>query len=89
MRSAEANARLARVCGPRPQPRRLTGILGDTSADRSVWNHATMRTRLIAVAATLVNRSGRPTLRLPLNWPWAEQFTDTLNAVRALPAPSG
>ena len=67
----------------------MNGILGDTSADRTVWNRATMRTRLIAVAATLVNRSGRPTLRLPLNWPWAEQFTDTLNAVRALPAPSG
>lgn len=68
---------------------RWTGLLGDTRAERVVPNHATMRTRLVAVAATLVNRSGRPTLRLPLNWPWAQQFTDTLNALRALPAPSG
>lgn len=68
---------------------RWTGLLGDTSADRVVLTHATIRTRLIAVAATLVNRSGRPTLRLPLNWPWEQQFTDTLTALRALPAPSG
>lgn len=52
-------------------------------------NHATIRTRLIALAATLVNRSGRTTLRLPLHWPWAEQFTTMLNTLRALPAPSG
>lgn len=68
---------------------RWTGLLGDTSADRAMLNHTTMRTRLIAVAATLVNRSGRRTLRLPLNWPWAQLFTDTLNALRALPAQSG
>lgn len=68
---------------------RWTGLLSDTSEDRAVLNHATMRTRLIAVAATLVNRSGRPTLRLPLHWPWADLFTDTLNALRALPALSG
>lgn len=68
---------------------RWTGLLGDTNPDRVVCNHATMRTRLIALAATLVNRSGRPTLRLPLDWPWADQFTETLNTLRALPAPSG
>jgi prephenate dehydrogenase len=68
---------------------RWTGLLGNTNADRTVSTHATMRTRLIAIAATLVNRSGRSTLRLPLNWPWAKLFTDTLNALRALPAPSG
>jgi len=68
---------------------RWTGLLGDASPDRVTLNHATIRTRLIAIAATLVNRSGRPTLRLPLNWPWAHQFTQTLNALRALPAWSG
>ena len=66
---------------------RWTGILG--GGDGPTMNHATMRTRLIAIAATLVNRSGKPTLRLPLNWPWADQFTATLTALRALPAPSG
>ena len=49
----------------------------------------TQRTRLIALAAVFVNRSGRPTLRFPARWPWATQFTQTLNALRSLPAPSG
>jgi hypothetical protein len=49
----------------------------------------TRRTRLIALAAVLVNRSGRPTLRLPARWPWARHVDQTLNALRALPAPSG
>jgi hypothetical protein len=66
---------------------RWTGLLGGN--DSPVLNHRTMRTRLIAIAATLVNRSGRPTLRLPLDWPWEQQFTHTLAALRALPNPSG
>ena len=66
-----------------------TMILGDTRTDPDKWNHRTIRTRLVALAATLVNRSGRPTLRLPLNWPWAEQFTQMLTALRILPALSG
>ncbi len=45
--------------------------------------------RLIAIAATLVSRSGRPTLRQPIDWPWANQFTKTLTELRALPAWSG
>lgn len=59
------------------------------SHDGPAMNTRTVRTRLIAIAATLVNRSGRPTLRLPLHWPWADQFSATLNALRALPAWSG
>jgi len=68
---------------------RWTDTLGDPTTDRPRWNHHTMRTRLINLAATLVNRSGKPTLRLPLDWPWADRFTATLTALRALPAPSG
>ena len=49
----------------------------------------TRRTRLISVPAVIVNRSGRTLLRLPARWPWAPAFTTTLNALRALPAPSG
>ncbi|MCP4329097.1 MAG: IS1380 family transposase [Alphaproteobacteria bacterium] len=49
----------------------------------------TRRTRLIQVPAVTVNRSGRTLLRLPTRWPWAHAFTNTLNALRALPAPSG
>lgn len=66
---------------------RWTGLLGDPAG--TPVNHRTLRTRLIAIAATLVNRSGRPTLRLPLDWPWEQQFISTLDTLRALPAPSG
>jgi hypothetical protein len=49
----------------------------------------TRRTRLISLAAVIVNRSGRMLLRLPARWPWATEFHAALNALRALPAPSG
>ena len=49
----------------------------------------TRRTRLITLAAVLVNRSGKPTLRFPSRWPWARQFNDTLASLRALPSPAG
>ena len=49
----------------------------------------TRRTRLISLAAVIVNRSGRRLLRLPARWPWAKEFHAALNALRALPAPSG
>ncbi len=45
----------------------------------------TVRTRLIAVPARLVNRAGAPTLRGPLQWPWAGWFISRLDALRALP----
>jgi len=49
----------------------------------------TRRTRLIAVPAVIVNRSGRTLLRFPARWPWAHGFTKPLSALRALPVPSG
>jgi hypothetical protein len=45
----------------------------------------TVRTRLIAIPARLVNRAGTPTLRGPLHWPWAGWFTSRLAALRTLP----
>jgi hypothetical protein len=60
-----------------------------TLADQPPATNRTLRTRLIALAAVIVNRSGRPTLRLPTRWPWADTFTTALTAMRALPAPSG
>jgi Transposase DDE domain group 1 len=45
----------------------------------------TVRTRLVAVPARLVNRAGTPTLRGPLRWPWAGWFTRRLAVLRALP----
>jgi hypothetical protein len=58
-------------------------------ADQAPVNNRTLRTRLSALAAVIVNRSGQLTLRLPARWPWASAFTATLAAIRALPAPSG
>jgi len=49
----------------------------------------TRRTRLISLAAVIVNRSGQMLLRLPTRWPWANEFHRALNALRALPAPTG
>ena len=48
-----------------------------------------MRTRLISLPGRLVNRAGRPTLRLPDRWPWADTFTAALDALRLLrPVPT-
>jgi hypothetical protein len=49
----------------------------------------TIRTRLIAVPARLVNHTGTPILRGPLNWPWRHWFQQRLATLRALPVPTG
>lgn len=49
----------------------------------------TRRARLISLPAVIANRSGRMLLRLPARWPWAHHFHTALDALRALPAPSG
>ena len=61
----------------------------DTLAGAPPATNRSRRTRLVALAAVLANRSGTPTLRYPARWPWAPQFTATLSALRALPGPSG
>ena len=58
-------------------------------AGASPATNRSRRTRLVALAAVAVNRSGTPTLRYPARWPWETQFTATLSALRALPGPSG
>ncbi len=58
-------------------------------ADASPATNRSRRTRLVALAAVAVNRSGTPTLRYPARWPWETQFRATLSALRALPGPSG
>lgn len=58
-------------------------------ADQPPTTNRTRRTRLISLPATAVNRSGKPTLRFPTRWPWAQQFLHSLDAIRSLPGPSG
>ena len=64
---------------------RWTAALGDMRPDHTLTVARTQRTRLLALPGRLVNRSGRPTLRLPARWPWANQFLATLTRLRAIP----
>jgi hypothetical protein len=64
------------------------GIWGDLITGKPMVTNRTRRTRLIALAAVIVNRSGRHLLRLPTAWPWADQFVSTLEQIRSLPAPA-
>jgi hypothetical protein len=64
----------------------LTGIVNDNELTVA----RTQRVRLLSIPGRIVNRSGRRTLRLPNNWPWADLFLNALSALRALPqTPSG
>ena len=58
-------------------------------ADHPPVTNRTRRTRLISLPAAIANRSGRILLRFPARWPWAHQLHTALDALRALPAPSG
>lgn len=48
-----------------------------------------IRRRVYNVTGRLVRTGRRVILRLPRRWPWAQLITDTLQRLRALPAPSG
>ncbi len=68
---------------------RWTTICGHVRADDQLIVARTIRTRLVALPGRIVNRAGRPTLRLPTGWPWATEFTTALDTLRTLrPAPA-
>jgi hypothetical protein len=68
---------------------RWAATLGDIATRNRLIVAHTIRTQLIATPARLVNRSGTLTLRLPTNWPWADEFTHALTNLRQLrPAPT-
>jgi len=66
---------------------RWTATIGEPVESLTVAR--TLRVQLVNVPARIVNRSGRLTLRLPARWPWAHRFTTRLEAIRALPVPTG
>jgi hypothetical protein len=67
---------------------RWTTIIGNARVDNQLIVARTIRTRLLALPGRIINRAGRPTLRLPVNWPWAVAFITALDTLRALhPAP--
>lgn len=68
---------------------RWTGSLGGIRTDDQFVTARRVRTRIVALPGRLVNRHGRPTLRLPTHWPYQTDFDKALQAIRALPAPSG
>jgi hypothetical protein len=63
---------------------RWTTILGNARGDNQLIVARTTRTRLLALPGRIVNRAGRPTLRLPTRWPWANEFTTALRSLRGL-----
>ena len=64
---------------------RWTARIGRLHDPNRLTVAATITKRLLAMPGRLVNRSGRPTLRLPANWPWAAPFTAALRRIRNLP----
>ncbi len=68
---------------------RWTATIGKIRADNQLVVARTLRTRLLAIPGRLVNRSGRPTLRMPTNWPWAKPFITALDSLRELAPATG
>lgn len=64
---------------------RWTARIGRTQPPHQLTVAATLAKRLLAMPGRLVNRSGRPTLRLPAKWPWAHTFAEALHRIRSLP----
>ncbi len=64
---------------------RWTAMLGEITQEGELTVARTVRTRFLSVPARLVDRSGRPTLRAPLEWPWANAFERAIGLLRALP----
>jgi len=63
---------------------RWTATIGEADPVRELTVARTLRTRLIAIPARIVNRSGNLVLRGPKNWLWAEWFHRRLDALRLL-----
>jgi hypothetical protein len=64
---------------------RWTDQLGGTRHGDELTVARTLRARLVALPGRLVNHAGHHILRLPLNWPWANEFTTALTSIRNLP----
>ena len=54
---------------------RWTAMLGELTPDDQLTVARTVRTRFFSFPGRLVSRSGVPTLRGPIAWPWAQAFT--------------
>ncbi len=69
---------------------RWTALLGGLrSEERTYTVGRTHRVRHVTMPARLVNRAGTLTLRAPKRWPWADEFTHALTALRHLEPATG
>ena len=64
---------------------RYIAILGQTQPAARLIYGRTIRTRLLGLPGRLVNHSGKPIVRLPARWPWANAYLTTLTNLRNLP----
>ena len=64
---------------------RWTARLGAIHPDTQLTVSRTIRSRFLSLPGRMVNRSGKPVLRLPERWPRANTFTTALDRIRALP----
>ncbi len=64
---------------------RWSAMLGEITPKDHLTVARTVRTRFLSIPARLVSPGGRPTLRAPLEWPWAKTFERALELLRALP----
>ena len=80
--------RLACLRCPGPQPHPLVRPFRRAHAGRPARRGPHVRARFGAVPGRLWSR-GTPTLRGPLQWPWAHVFEHTLARLRALPPVPG
>ncbi len=68
---------------------RWTATIGQPGAVDRLTVARTLRTRLLAVPARLVNRAGTLVLRGPLDWPWQQWFVRRLAVLRTLQPSTG
>ena len=66
---------------------RWTVLLGGITPEDHLTVARTVRTRFLSIPGRLVSRSGRPTLRAPFEWPWADAFNRALDLLRPTPGP--
>jgi hypothetical protein len=64
---------------------RWTAMIGEITPEEHLTVARSVRTKFFAVPGRLVNISRRPTLRMPIEWPWAAAFERALDLLRALP----
>ena len=64
---------------------RWTAMLGEITPEDQLTVARTVRTRFFSVPGASSAARVTPTLRAPLEWPWARSFDRALDLLRALP----